>query len=244
MPNVLVLQHVACETAGTIADALARRGVSHRVVRSHTGEEVPESFREDEKGLVVMGGPMAVYESERYPFIRKEMRLIELALKSGRPVLGVCLGSQLLASVLGAPVIPAKHKEIGWFPVKLTPDGIADPLFEAVRSGFYGFHWHGDVFALPKGAVRLAGSELTEVQAYRYGRGAYGMLFHMEVTEPMVREWVRDFGGELDTAGIPPQPILDGIAARLPALKQIGTRVFDRWADLVQSAKAASAQAA
>ena len=243
MSEVLVLQHIGCETIGTIADVLARLSIAHRTIRSFEGQPVPAALSPKEKGLIVMGGPMGVYEAEKYPFLKKEMKLIEQALKAGVPVLGICLGSQLLASVLGAPVLPAKRKEIGWFPLKLTPDAVADPLFSVVRSGFMGLHWHGDVFPLPKGSVRLAGSELTEVQVYRHGHNAYGILFHMELTVAMIREWTREFRGELDAAGVPPEPILDGIEKRLPPLKEIGTRVFSRWADLVSRKKTANAPA-
>jgi GMP synthase (glutamine-hydrolysing) len=127
----------------------------------------------DAAGLIVMGGPMGVYEEARFPFLRRERNLIERALADRVPVLGICLGSQLLASALGAPVRKGLRKEIGWHPVYLEDAAGDDPLFRETPVEFDAFHWHGDVFDLPTGAVRLAHSSLTEYQAFRYGENAY-----------------------------------------------------------------------
>src|SRR5262245_4086137 len=125
-PIVRVLQHVAPEGPGRIATALEARGYSIAVTRCDLGEAVPSTL-EDAAALVVRGGPMGVYEAERYPHLRDEQRLIEAALRVGAPVLGVCLGAQLLASTLGASVYPGTQKEIGWFPVGLKKTAVSDP---------------------------------------------------------------------------------------------------------------------
>ncbi|MBI4308419.1 MAG: type 1 glutamine amidotransferase, partial [Chloroflexi bacterium] len=119
MSTVLVLQHAAPETLGAIADALKAAGLAFRYVRTFAGEPVPQDLG-DAAGLVAMGGPQSVYEQDRFPYLRDELRLIERALKAGRPILGICLGSQLLAAALGAPVTRGKQKEIGWHRVALT----------------------------------------------------------------------------------------------------------------------------
>ena len=142
-----------------------------------------------------MGGPMGVYEQDRYPFLRDELRLIEAALKDGRPVLGVCLGSQLLAAALGAKVVKGPGKEIGWYPVSLLAGARDDRLFGSAPDSFTPLHWHGDVFDLPAGAVALATSEKTPLQAYRYGENVYGLLFHIEPDAAIVAGMVRDFAG-------------------------------------------------
>ena len=232
MAEVLVLQHVAPETAGRIGDAVTAAGHSLRVVRSFAGEPVPESL-EGAAGLVVMGGPMGVYECDRFPFLRDELRLIEEALRSERPLLGVCLGSQLLAQALGADVRPGAAKEIGWHGLTLSEAAATDLLLSGAPGAFTGFHWHGDVFDLPSGAVGLARSEQTACQAFRYGPNAWGLLFHMEVTESMVAAMVRAFPDELAAAGLEGREILANTAAHLPTLERIGTGAFARFAKLL-----------
>src|SRR5262247_282272 len=159
-----ILQHVACETAAAIGDALQRQGIAQRVVRIFAGEPVPRELTDD--ALVVMGGPMGVYESDRYPHLLDELRLIEDALRRERPLIGVCLGSQLVAAALGARVYPGGFKEIGWYPVELSTAAQDDPLFGDVPRRFTPLVWHGDVFDLPRGAVSLASSALTAHQAF------------------------------------------------------------------------------
>jgi GMP synthase (glutamine-hydrolysing) len=146
--EVIALQHTACETLGTIEDALIGAQIDVHSVRIHAGEPVPSSL-DSAAGLVVMGGPMGVYEHDRFPFLRRELRLIEQALTDGVPVLGVCLASQLLANVLGAPVRKGSRKEIGWHRVFLESATGNDALFHSALPEFGAFRWHGDVFDLP-----------------------------------------------------------------------------------------------
>ncbi|HTU27633.1 MAG TPA: type 1 glutamine amidotransferase, partial [Pirellulales bacterium] len=182
--------------------------------------------------LVVMGGPMSVYEHDQLAHLKHEMRLVESALKAQRPVLGVCLGSQLLAHVLGAKVYPGKQKEIGWYDISLTPAATDDPTWASAPQRFAGFHWHGDIFDLPPSAVTLARSGLTACQAYRYGKNAYGILFHMEVTAPQVRTMTDVFADEVRQVGTTGEKILADTAANLPGLTQIGRGIYDGWARL------------
>jgi GMP synthase (glutamine-hydrolysing) len=230
--HVLVIQHVANETPGLIEPALRSKDVQLRFVRPFAGDSVPQDAA-DAAGLVVLGGPMSVYESEQYPYLRDEMRLIERTLRTGRPVLGVCLGSQLLAHVLGAPVTRGKQKEIGWHGVTLSEAALLDPLLKGLESSFVAFHWHGDIFDLPKGAAHLARSELTANQAFRYGAYAYGLLFHLEVDAEIIAGMVQAFPGDIEEAGNLPEGILDGAREHLGPLSERGSRVFSGWADLV-----------
>lgn len=232
MTEAMVLQHAGPEGPAAIGGALSRLGVGLRVVRIDQGERVPGSL-EGAAGLVVMGGPMGVYEGDRFPHLPAEIRLIERALSEKIPILGVCLGSQLLASALGARVYPSGRKEIGWHEVRLRKEARSDPLWQGVEERFTPFHWHGDIFDLPRGAVALASSEMTELQAFRSGTNAYGLLFHLEVGEPEVRTMVAAFADELQGAKIPPGPILEGLAHHAPSVDRIGGQVFDRWAGLV-----------
>jgi GMP synthase (glutamine-hydrolysing) len=226
MPTVLILQHHAAETPGAIAEALT--GTRIRTVHAFAREPVPVTM-DNVDALVVMGGPQSVYEQDRFPYLRQELRLIEDALHRDLPILGVCLGSQLLAAALGADVTPGKQKELGWLPVTVRED----PLWGDAPRQFTAFHWHGDVFALPAGATLLASSALTPVQAFRHGKKAIGLLFHLEVTAPQVAEIVTLFADALHPAGVDARAILAGMKKHLAPLQAIGAGVFGRWATLI-----------
>jgi GMP synthase (glutamine-hydrolysing) len=232
MSTVCVIQHVECETLGIIGDALKAEDITVRTIRTFERQPIPKKMSEA-TGLVIMGGPMGVYEQDRYPFLQQEIRLIQHALEEEKPVLGICLGSQLLAAALGAKVTKGKQKEIGWFPVTLTEAAKSDPLWAGVKPTFMAYHWHGDIFELPPGATSLASSELTEYQAFRYGSFAYGLLFHMEITERIIQDMVEGFRDELQAAGVDGNAIIGKASKYLPRLQRIGGFVFQRWVDLV-----------
>jgi GMP synthase (glutamine-hydrolysing) len=222
LSKVIVLQHHPAESPGLIADA-----VHVQIIRPFEDQPVPRTL--DAAGLIIMGGPQSVYEQDQFPFLRAELRLIEDALARQKPILGVCLGSQLLAAALGAKVYPGQRKEIGWFDVTAR----VDPLWANAPRQFTAFHWHGDVFDLPAGATSLASSALTPIQAFRHGFNAYGLLFHLEVTGPQIAEMVTLFADEIHTAGVDARTILTGVKNHLPALQKIGRQVFGRWASLL-----------
>ena len=231
MSRVSILLHAEPETPGLIAEILNRRGVEMEIVRGYAGERVPASM-DGRDALVVMGGPMGVYDQGRLPFLRDEIELIGDALRSGKPVLGVCLGSELLAAALGAKVEPAR-KEIGWYPVTLTDAAAHDPLWRDVDRQIAVFHWHGDAFDVPPGAIPLASSALTPQQAFRHGRAAYGLLFHMEMDEGLVRAMVESFGEELRDAGADGDRILAEAPRAVREMRRVGSIVFDRWVDRI-----------
>lgn len=233
-PSILVLQHVACETLGTIEGALRAVGLGYRTIRIFDAEPVPRELG-DARGLIAMGGPMSVYDHVRLPHLADEMRLIEAALHANRPVLGVCLGSQLLARVLGGNVRSSGRLEIGWHRVRLSHEAQKDWLWQGAPADFEGFHWHGDVFDLPKDCVQLASSELTACQAFRYRDRAYGILFHMEVDVPLIEAMAAHFGADLAQAGRTLEDLRNGAAQHLATLSAIGERFFRGWANLAAS---------
>jgi GMP synthase (glutamine-hydrolysing) len=230
--QVQVIQHVACEGPGRIGPALRALGIELRVARVD-GPLPAAADLDGVRGLLVMGGPMGVYEVESYPHLREELRLIEAALAREMPVLGICLGSQLLAAALGARVVFSGTREIGWMPIELKPEARADALFGARPPSFEALHWHGDVFDLPQGAVSLARSALTEHQAFRYGARTYGLLFHLEVDAAQLREMAGAFATELAGAGVDPKALLAEAAGRDAAAEKLARSVFGAWGKLI-----------
>ncbi len=234
MKPVLALRHVAHEGIGTIEDALQREGLPFEIVdlfRKAPQEFHPEQFA----ALIVMGGPMNVDETDRYPFLADEVRWIRQAVDAGLPVLGVCLGSQLLAKALGARVYPNRIREIGWYDIELTQSGKSDRLFGDCQAAETVFQWHGDTFDLPEGALKLARSEQCENQAFRFGRAAYGLQFHLEVTPEIISSWLGEHGncGEFDGLDdIDPEVIRRAIPAQTGPLRSLADRIFGRFAAL------------
>jgi GMP synthase (glutamine-hydrolysing) len=231
-PTILALQHVRVETPGLVQAGVEDSGGAIEVVPVFEGAPVPADLA-GHQGLVIMGGPMSVYDADNHPFLHDEARLIERALRDRVPVLGICLGSQLLASVLGARVYPGAHKEIGWYPVTLEDAGRADPLLGPLPPTFTPLHWHGDLFELPAGAEGLARSALTRHQGFVYDHNAYGLLFHLEMTAGQLDQMVAAFAGELETAGVAPHSLLDGARVNGATAETLGRELFARWAALV-----------
>lgn len=229
--QVTIVQHVEPEGPGAIAEALRARDVPVRLIRVHEGEHVPSSIH-GLAGLVVMGGPMGIGDVDSMPHLRQVIQLLHLALLARLPVLGICLGSQLLASALGAAVRRGARKEIGWHQITLADAAARDVVFARVPRTFDAFHWHGDIFDLPPGADLLASSEATACQAFRWREHAYGLLFHLEVDQPAIQRMASTFAGELAEAGLQPGQLMAASRDRIAPMRLIGEHVFDRWAEL------------
>jgi GMP synthase (glutamine-hydrolysing) len=231
MAKIWVIQHHPVENLGNIAEALEGAALAWQYVRTFDGQPVPTDMK-GAGGLILMGGPQSVYDETDFPTLKDELRLIESALKENRPVLGICLGAQLLASALGAKVYKGARREIGWYPVRLTTDAKNDRLLAGAPEQFTAFHWHGDIFDLPRDAVALASSDISPIQAFRYGDKAYGFLCHLEVSETSVHAMVRAFTDEVKHASLRAD-ILGGIDNVEP-LERIAETVFGRWARPIQ----------
>ena len=234
MAKIYVLQHHPVENLGTIADALEAAALAWQYVRVNEGQPVPRDMK-GAGGLIVMGGPMGVYQTERYPWLRDEMALINDSIKRNLPVLGICLGAQILAAALGAKVERnANGKEIGWYPITLEAAAKEDRLCRDLPGTLTPFHWHGDIFELPEGAVSLASSEKTPCQAFRYGDKAYGFQFHFEVTRDAVAAMAQAFAKDLDREKIAAGEMIARAAQFTPTLEKIADTVFSRWASPIQ----------
>jgi GMP synthase (glutamine-hydrolysing) len=234
MAKVYVLQHHRVENLGTIAEALEGAALAWQYIRVHEGHPVPREMK-GAGGLIVMGGPMAAYQADRYPFLRDEMVLIEQAVTEELPVLGVCLGAQIVAAALGAKVTrnPA-GKEIGWYPVTLSDAALEDRLWRGVAPTITPFHWHGDIFELPTGAVSLASSEKTPCQAFRYGKSVYALQFHIEVTPESVAAMAAEWPRELEKEEISAAEMIGAAAGHVPELELLSDAIFGRWAGPIQ----------
>jgi GMP synthase (glutamine-hydrolysing) len=234
--EALVLLHHPADGLGAIGRELRAREVSLRVVRAHEGGAVPATAK-GASALVVMGGPMSCDDERAHPFLADEKRLIASALDAHLPILGVCLGAQLLASVLGASVAPAPAKEIGWHEVHRAYGEARDPLFDLLPRAFTPFHWHGDALALPPGATGLAHSAQTPVQAFRHG-AAYGIQFHLESDAAMIAQMAASFEDELRAEGIAADALASTTRAHIDAQQRLGALLFGAWADGVAHAHA------
>jgi len=188
-------QHVPFEELGAIAPWAQARGHAVSVTRLFLDEPLPSIDTFD--WLVIMGGPMGVYDGAQFPWLKTETEFIGQAIARGKRVLGICLGAQLIAAALGARVYPNKQKEIGWLPIRLTPEGTRSEYFDAAPAPFPVFHWHGDTFDLPARAVRLAESDACANQAFQYGDRVVGLQFHLEVTPEGVERLIGHCGHEL-----------------------------------------------
>lgn len=189
MRKLLVFQHVPYEILGTFNPLLKEAGFRIRYVNYGRDNQVRPNL-DSYNGLVILGGPMNVDQIDQYPHLAVEIDLIQQAIEKQMPILGICLGAQLIAKALGAQVSKNPIKEIGWYDVTPTKEGLEDPLFSHFGSTRKIFQWHGDTFEIPPGAVHLATSPTCANQAFRYAEHVYGFQFHLEVDQSLVHSWL------------------------------------------------------
>jgi GMP synthase (glutamine-hydrolysing) len=235
MPKLLVCQHVPYEILGTLDPLLRDSGFRIRYVNFGRHSDARPRL-DGYQGLIVLGGPMNVDETDRYPHLGVEMDLVREAVDRGLPVLGICLGAQLIARALGADVGRAPEKEIGWYEVRPTPEGRGDPLVGHFGEREHIFQWHGDTFEIPDGAEHLVDAPGCPNQAFRVGQNVYGFQFHLEVDESMVARWLRvpamrreieELGSDRD-----PETILRETSERIHELRQLSDRTFGEFVRL------------
>jgi GMP synthase-like glutamine amidotransferase len=208
--RIQVLQHVPFEGSAGIGDWAASHGHDLNVAHLYRGDALPTQEAFDR--MVVMGGPMGIYDEAEHPWLAAEKAFIATTIAAGKTIVGVCLGAQLLADVLGARVYRNAQKEIGWLPIELTTEGAADPVFSPIASGLPVYHWHGDTFTLPPGARHLASSAGCEHQAFIYHGRILGLQFHLETTTESLAALVANCADE-----IVPGPYVQDAATMLAA---------------------------
>jgi GMP synthase (glutamine-hydrolysing) len=234
--RLLVFQHVAAEPLGTLDALIRARG--HRV-RFHNFERHPDATPAVDRyrGLIVLGGPMNVEDRHHRMHLKTELTAIEHMLEQGKPVLGICLGAQLLAHVLGAPVRRHEQPEIGWYDVYTTAEGRDDAVLGVLGASSPVFQWHRYTYELPRTAVQLARTATCEQQAFRWSTTAYGFQFHLEADAPLVERWLKlpSFRAELRAAGRSggESEILTATQALIAATRQSAEGVFNNFLDLI-----------
>jgi GMP synthase (glutamine-hydrolysing) len=234
--RVLVLQHIACEPPGVFEDVLLERG--HELVRVELdeGEPLPEGVW---SAIVAMGGPMSVNDEDENPWLIGEKAVIASHVRAGRPCWGSCLGAQLLAAALGAGVYAGPAPEVGVLAVELTDAGRRDPVLGALPASIDTLQWHGDTFDLPDDGILLASSPAYPNQAFRVGRSAYAVQFHIEVTEAMGEEWAdvpayAEYADRVLGAGGSDR-LLAEFRVGTPLMQQHARTVFERWCDIAEA---------
>ena len=231
MSEVLIIQHEAGEGPGTIEEEVIRAGHKVLRVRIDQGDKVP-SETASIAGLVVMGGSMGVGDQGKLGHLKDEIALLKQFHKAEKPILGICLGAQLLAAALGTEVV-AGEKEIGWFPVRKLPDAFKDPVLRRLPENFPALMWHGDHFALPKGAVHLLSTDKCACAAFRHGKKAYGLVPHLEMTAAMVDEMVASSRKKLESAGVEVSGILEDTSENAEPAEELARVMWRAWIGLL-----------
>jgi GMP synthase-like glutamine amidotransferase len=193
-----IVQHVEFEPPSAVALFAAQKNFRLTKTCFHKNQSLPDMASFD--ALVILGGPMSVGDEEKFPWLTSEKKFIAMAIQQNKTVLGICLGAQLIAEVLGGEVCRHTKKEIGWFPVTLTPAGKKHPLLQGVPEEFLPMHWHSDTFSIPKGAQHLASSHACVNQAFVYGERVVGLQFHLEFDLKSIERLISRCGDELDAS--------------------------------------------
>ena len=225
--KVIVIMHVESEGPGSLGTYLESVGAEALTVRLYTGDRLPSDLSGFD-AVVSLGGPMNVYEENQFPFLKEETDFLKQAVEADLPVLGICLGAQMIAKAVGAPVVKSPNKEVGWGSVTLTDRGKDDTLFKGLPPVLEVLQWHGDMFHIPSEGLLLASSKDCPHQAFRY-RNALGLQFHLEVTEKILSDW---FG---DSKEIKLYDVMNRFREIQEGLEENAQTVFANFVDLVRT---------
>jgi GMP synthase (glutamine-hydrolysing) len=226
MQSAVAICHVAFEDAGTLEPVFKERGIALRYLQAGVDDLLPVK---DADLVLVLGGPIGIYEFERYPFLKDELAIVEAVVKQETPVVGICLGAQALATVLGARVYPGTETELGWDQLILTEEGKASPL--GVLEGLHVLNWHGDTFDLPAGATRLASTPITPNQAFSYGPKVLSLQFHVELPERDIERWLIGHTLELANNKVDLAEMRERSARYAPPTNVASQRLLNDWLD-------------
>lgn len=234
---ILIIKHIDIEGPGTFGDFLKEKGEEFRIIELGASDTLSMDLK-GIKAVVVLGGPMNVDEENKYPFLKQENAFIQKVLKEEIPYLGICLGSQLLAKAAGAKVVKSPLKEIGWYNISLTPDGGKDPFLQGFREDEEVYHWHGDMFEIPANGALLATAPGCPHQAMRVGKNAYGIQFHVEVTDKSIKEWcdeysATDLPGRKEHCTV----MLDGYKKNKEAFNRQANRLYENFLNLCYASR-------
>lgn len=228
MRSALALRHVAFEDAGLLAPLLSARRYDLAYCEAGLDEiDVDRLLAPDL--LIVLGGPIGVYETREYPFLVDEIAAVRARVLADRPTLGICLGAQMIAAALGAKVGPGPQKEIGYAPVELTIAGRRSAL--AAIEGAPVLHWHGDNLDLPEGCVGLAATGVCPTQAFSRGERVLGLQFHIEAQAHSIEKWLIGHAVEIARAGIDPCGLRDQAARWCATTEKVGAATLGAWLD-------------
>lgn len=232
MRPLTIFRHISCEGPGYLAEVLDRQAIPYRIIRIDNNEAVPDTI-EDTAGLVFMGGPMSV--NDPLPWIEQELTLIRMAQDKGLPVLGHCLGGQLISRALGGTISANPVKEIGWHPVRKAGTAAAADWLREVPAEPILFHWHGETFSIPPGAELILENDHCAHQAFAMGN-TLALQCHVEMTAPMVSEWAALYQDELQEVTATVQSaaqMTTQLNARISAAQQVADRLYQRWLEPV-----------
>ncbi|MES2905851.1 MAG: glutamine amidotransferase [Pseudomonadota bacterium] len=228
----LVVRHVNFEGLGMLCDILRERNYEFRYADAASDNVCCEKALDDDL-MIVLGGPFGVYEADKYPFIKKEIDCIKKRLDSNKPLLGICLGAQMMATALGAKVAFSGGKEIGWHGIKLTDEGKKSLL--APLEGQPVLHWHGDNCEMPKDCIKLAYNDFCPVQAFQVAPHQLGLQFHMEVEAGRIERWIESSEESLKLAGLTSDDVRAQAIEHGEAAFAVGNTIFNNWFDHIEA---------
>jgi GMP synthase-like glutamine amidotransferase len=234
LEQILFIKHVAIEGPGTMGAFFENAGFQIKEVNLYASDELPQHVH-GFAAIISLGGPMNVYEEEKYPFLKKEDELIKAALHENIPFLGICLGSQLLAKACGAKIVKSPQAEVGFFDVFLKPQAVQDAVFKNIHQSFKVFQWHEDMFEVAQNASWLAESVACPYQAFRAGNKAYGFQFHLEVDRAMMIAWMKEYWRVDDVLDCEKaRNILSQYDATESQLRQVAEQIYKNFATIIK----------
>jgi len=225
--KTLIIKNIQSEGPGLLEDYLKEAKIDYQIVELWQGQECPPLERFT--AVVILGGPMGVYEEEKYPHLVVEDKIIKEIVAKKISYLGICLGAQLLAKAVGGKVTKNPAKEIGHYQIKLTEAGKKDKLFQGFEEVIPVFQWHEDTFSIPDGAIKLAQSDLCANQAFRFGENAYALQFHLETTREMVEDWIKGSYQELASENINPENLIDEFESKADKYRELAYLMFSNF---------------